>query len=451
MNWRKPLIYTLLYTSGSKIPKYLKQIRKYEYLSQEDIRKLTNEKLEKLLIHAYNNVPYYHKILKKCGVVADSKVELKNFCNIPPLTKKIIKTEGENLYSADYKSRKSFINTSGGSTGEPISFIQDKEYRDWNYSNKIYYKTFAGQHIGNKEFRLWGSERDLLEGRDKLSAIIINWLYNRTNLNAFKMTEKDMCRFVDAINRERPKWIEAYVQPMYELARYIKKNNLRIHSPNGVLTLAGTLYPEIKDLIEEVFRCKTFNRYGTREVGDVACSCEKQEGLHLSAWNSYIEILDDKMAPTQPGDVGKVYVTTLNNYSMPLIRYDIGDTAIAAEKGQCSCGRGAPLIKSITGRHMEVFKTRDGTIVPAEFFIHFVGVVYNEGYIEKFQVLQEDYDYIVIKAVVKDRQKFEECKPNLVDSIKKVMGQDCKIEFKVVDEIQPTESGKYLYTISNVK
>ena len=54
------------------------------------------------------------------------------------------------------------------------------------------------------------------------------------------------------------------------------------------------------------------------------------------------------------------------------------------------------LIEKVIGRHMEVFKTKDGTIVPAEFFIHFVGVVYNKGYIDKFQLIQEDYDRIII-------------------------------------------------------
>ena len=163
-----------------------------------------------------------------------------------------------------------------------------------------------------------------------------------------------------------------------------------------------------------------------------------------------MEILDESLRPCPPGRMGNVYVTALDNLSMPLIRYGIGDMAIPAKTPKCSCGRGAPLIETVVGRHIEVFKTRDGKVVPGEFFIHFVGVVYNKGVVKKFQVIQKSYDYILIKAVLLDNQKFAETIPALVGSIRKVMGQDCKVEFEYVDDIPPTKSGKYLYTISEL-
>ena len=451
MGWRKPVIYALLYASGSKISQHLKIIKQLEFAGPEQIQELTNRKLEQILLHAYKNVPYYRKLLPECGAVRDSKVILENFSRIPVLTKEIIGAQGKDLYSSDYKSRRPYENTSGGSTGEPVRFVQDKEYDDWNIATKIYYKTLGGQEIGDKELRLWGSERDLLEGKEKFSVKFKYWIYNRSELNAFKMTEEDMAVYVNKINKAKPAWIETYVQAMHEFAKFIKDYKLEIHSPKGILTSAGTLYPEIKDLIEEVFRCKTFDRYGSREVGSVACGCKMQEGLHLSFWNNYIEILTDQMCTAGPGEIGKIYVTTLNNYSMPLIRYSIGDMAITGQNQKCSCGRTTPLIEKVIGRHMEVFKTKRGKIIPAEFFIHFIGVVHNKNYIKKFQVIQKDYDYIVIKAVVLDVRKFNESKNNIINSIKTVMGQDCKVDFEFVDEIPSTKSGKYLYTICEVK
>jgi phenylacetate-CoA ligase len=206
----------------------------------------------------------------------------------------------------------------------------------------------------------------------------------------------------------------------------------------------------MQELIGNVFQCRVFNRYGSREVGSIACSCEKNEGLHVSVWNNYLEILDDNFRAVGPGGIGRIYVTNLNNYSMPLIRYQIGDIGIAAENHECSCGRKTPLIKGVMGRHMEVFKTKNGKIIPAEFFIHFIGVVYNEGYIRKFQVVQKSYEQIVIRAVIGDMQKFNESKEKLVNSIKKVMGPDCRVDFEIVDEIQAYDSGKYLYTVSEL-
>ena len=450
MNWRKPIVHCLLYASGSKIPQRLRSCQKYERMGRGELKQLIDNKLRDLLVYAYHNVPYYNEILKQAGAVDDEGIRLERFTDIPVLTKSIIRQQGENLYSKEHKKRRSYKNTSGGSTGEPVTIIQDKYYSDWNIANTIYYKSFGGQDIGEKEFRLWGSERDLMD-REKLAVRLKNWLFNRTELNAFKMSKEDMVKYANKINGDRPKWIESYVQAVAEFARFIRENNLTIASPRGVLTSAGTLYPDMRELIGSVFKCRVFNRYGSREVGSIACSCEKNEGLHVSVWNNYLEILDDDLRPVKPGGIGKIFVTNLNNYSMPLIRYQIGDIGVTAENPECSCGRKTPLIKGVVGRHMEVFKTKDGKIIPAEFFIHFIGVVYNEGYIRKFQVTQKDYDRIVIKAVVANLQKFNESKEKLVNSIKKVMGQDCRVDFELVDEISSSGSGKYMYTVSEIE
>jgi phenylacetate-CoA ligase len=423
MNWRKPIVEGLLLISGSHIIKYLHQIEELEKQPPEFLKKYQENKLKKILLYAQDNVPYYHKI---------------NFNKLPILTKEIIRKQGKNLYSKDYKKRGFYNNSSGGSTGEPVKFIQDKEYYYWNVANKLFYKkSFGGQDVGDKELRLWGSERDLLKGKEKLSTKLKLFLYNRKELNSFRMSKDDMKRFVKIWNNYKPRWIEAYVQSIYEFAKFIKKNNINIESPkNGILTSAGTLYPDMKKTIQDVFKCPVFNRYGSREVGDMACGTNK---LYLSVWNHYLEILDKNL---QPCKRGKIYVTTLNNYSMPLIRYDIGDIGVQGKWNW---------IEKVEGREMSVFKTKEGKVIPAEFFIHFVGVVYNNGSIDKFQVIQKDYDSILIKIVVKDLEQFKSDKQKIESAIKLEMGKECKIKWEFVKEIEPLKSGKFLYTISEVE
>ena len=136
---------------------------------------------------------------------------------------------------------------------------------------------------------------------------------------------------------------------------------------------------------------------------------------------------------------------------MPLIRYQIGDMGVPAKNAQCSCGRGLPLIEKVVGRQMDVFKTKEGKIIPAEYLIHFIGVVYNKDFISKFQAVQKDYDFIVIRLVLRDKAKFNLYKKRIIDSIKGIMGPGCKIEFEFVDYIEPTKSGKYLYTRRDIE
>lgn len=451
LNWRKPVIKLLLNISGSNIVKYLELINKMQYEYPEKILKYQESKLKAILLHAYKNVPYYTKAFTNIGLFNNNNiVQLEKFYKIPVLTKNMIRINFEELISEDLKKRKWYYNTSGGSTGEPVRFIQDKEYQDWDIASTIFIKTFGNQDIGDKEIRLWGSERDILEGQERLSVRIRNWLYNRTEFNAFRMSEKDMFGFVERWNKIKPTWIEAYAQSMYEFARFIKEKRLEIYTPKGILTSAGTLYEKMRSLIEDVFNCRVFNRYGSRECGNMAFSCDKSNLLHINSWNHYIEILNNNLEYSKPGEYGKMYVTNLNNYSMPLIRYDIGDIAEPGTIKECACKRSIPILGKIEGREMAVFKTTSGNIVPGEFFIHFIGVVFNKGYISKFQVIQKRIDLIIIKVIITNKALFEKSRKTIEQSIKKVMGNTCEIKWEFVDEIKPLKSGKFMYTYSEI-
>jgi phenylacetate-CoA ligase len=430
--------------------RHLSLMKEYEYKHISECRNLQKELLYNILKYSLNNVPYYMEI----GRINDIQISKDNIFNdikkFPILSKGILRTNFDDLKSETFEGDY-YKNTSGGSTGEPVIFLQDILYNEKGKGSKIFFYEWAGRKDGEKMIKLWGSERDILVGTQGIDGWIMENILNIKLLNSFRMSESDMKKYVEIIDKEKPKIIEAYVQSIYELSKFIKNNSLKVYSPKGIITSAGTLYPEYAKLIEEVFRTKVYNRYGSREVGDMACSCEKDDRLHLNIFNQYIEILDNNLEPCKPEEIGHVYVTTLDNYIMPLIRYQIGDMAIPARNEQCSCGRGLPLIEKVVGRQMDVFKTKDGRIIPGEFFIHFIGVVYNKDFISKFQVIQKDYAFVIIRLVLKDEAKFNSYKNQIVDSIRVVMGNECKVEFEFVNDIKPTKSGKYLYTISEIK
>lgn len=414
--------------------------------------KSREEYLERLLYHSYHNVPYYHQIFKEFNMVRNNKVDLSKFGEIPMLTKEIIRKHSKELTSKDYTSRRWYYNSSGGSTGEPVGFIQDNLYSRWgSATNRCYYEDIIGiDEINAKKIILWGSERDLFRVSIGTKAKISNWLRNTVFLNSFKMTERDIDQYIKIINSYKPDLIRGYTGSLYELCRYAERKSIKIYTPKILVSAAETLRDEMREKIENIFGTKLYNFYGSREVGPIAGEC-KCGLMHIFTFNQYVEILDSNNCPVEEGQEGRVIVTTLHNYSMPFIRYEIGDMAIPSKNEKCSCGRGLPLIESVVGRQMEVFRTKEGNIVPAEFFIHFIGVVYNKGIISKFQVIQEDYEQIVIKAVIKDMEKFNKYKEDIDNSIKKVMGQDCEIIWEFVDDIPKTPQGKYLYVKSLIQ
>lgn len=451
LNWRKPLIGLALILKGEPAFRHLRYLRSVENCSQDELLRIQDEKLIGLLRHAYENIPYYKMVLSKAGVVKGRTVDLDQFGSIPILTKQTVIREGAALFSSDRATRNSFCNSTGGSTGEPVEFLQDKEYEAWSFASRFLFDLWGGKDIGEREILLWGSERDVLGSSEKLLTRLRRWGFNMLILNSFLMTDEQMGKYIELWNKFKPKQVWAYTSSILEFARYANRRGMHIHTPNSIICAAETLTEDVRKVIENTFLCPALNQYGSREAGAIACECLKKEGLHVFSLNNKVEILNDNLEPCRPGQIGKVYITTLNNYSMPLIRYDIGDMAMVAENTKCSCGRGWPLIANVVGRHIETFKTRDGRVVPGQFFIHFIGVVYNKGYVKKFQVVQKDYDHVVVRMVVADSSKLADFKVAVTGSIRKVMGEQCSVDFECVADIPPAASGKYLYTISEIK
>ncbi|NEO66467.1 MAG: phenylacetate--CoA ligase family protein, partial [Moorea sp. SIO4G2] len=109
---------------------------------------------------------------------------------------------------------------------------------------------------------------------------------------------------------------------------------------------------------ESVFKCQVFNRYGSREVGDIACELPGKEGLWAAPWGSYIEIVYENNNPLPTGVEGNILITNLTNYAMPLIRYKIGDrgTLLVNEPSR-------QIFKEVSGRSTDMFKRQDGTLL----------------------------------------------------------------------------------------
>ncbi|CAM4411253.1 phenylacetate--CoA ligase family protein [Paenibacillus tarimensis] len=426
------------------------QLKKVEQLDAAAMKATQDAQLTKLLEHAYAHTGYYRKLFEKHGVMAGGKIRLDRFDRLPFLTKEIMRDEFEGLKSDDLASRSWYENTSGGSTGFQAKFLQDNVYKDWAQANKVLFDEWSGRGIGDKQIRLWGSVRDLLVGKETWRTQAGRWLRNEIWLNAYNMTADRISEYVNTINRFKPVHILSYVESIYELSRYIRQKGIRVHSPRGIMTTAGVLTPEMREMIESTFNTRVFNRYGSREVGDIACECDKHEGLHISEYTHYVEIVRDDGSLAEPGEIGHIAVTQLTNYAMPLIRYRIGDMGAMSEH-RCSCGRPQRMLREVTGRESDTFYTPGGGKVHGTYFTQ---IFYPEQWIKQYQVVQEQIDEIEVKIVCEEGAVALNSRKDRLDavksSIKRAMGDTCRITFTFTDHIPATASGKYRYTISKV-
>ncbi|WP_152419326.1 phenylacetate--CoA ligase family protein [Halobiforma nitratireducens] len=398
-----------------------------------------------MLEHAAETVPYYAEVLREAGVVEGRDIHLDRFSELPLLTKAVLREQGDRLESSD-PGDGVYTNTSGGTTGEPVEFLQDSTYLAWAKGNQHLYHRFAGRELGEPWVKLWGDASDISGEDESLKDQLTDRVLNRHVLNSYRMGESDMREHVAAINDIQPADIEAYAESIHELSKFVLEEDLEVHSPNGILSTAGTLTEPMRDVIEDAFETTVLDKYGSREVGTVACECPEQEGLHVFSHTHYVEIVDDEGQPVAPGEEGKLAITPLTNYTMPLIRYEIGDMAVTAAS-DCSCELPFPVIESVTGRVTDHFVTTDGELVYPGYLRK---LLYHEPWVEKYQIQQTAANRVVYRIVVSGSEPPQETTDTIVAKTRSLLGDDTIVDFEYVDQIGASMSGKFRYTLSDV-
>jgi phenylacetate-CoA ligase len=425
-----------------------KQFSALQWDSFEKYEKRQNHKLHEILSYAIKEIPFYKNALQTDLGDIESLTAINLLSKFPILTKNNLKFDTNNLYKEI--GRNTFKNSTGGSTGRPVTIYQDSVYQTNSLAATLLMYEWAGRPLCGKLIKLWGAERDLVKGGYGLKQKINDFIGNRVTLNSFRMTAEHMQEYIKTINKCKPVCLEAYVDALYDLSEYIEKNKIEVESPGCIVSSAGVLYPHMREKIENIFRCRVYDRYGSRDAGNMAAECDRHNGLHIFGENSYLEVVDGEGNEVGVGQEGRILLTNLDNYTMPLIRYEIGDRAIKGEP--CDCGRPYPMLKSIIGREGSSFKTEGGGVVSPVFFIHMIGVMCNDGAVDKFQVIQEKMNEVTVK--IKPYEKLDvdswSQSSKIITLIKKAMGKNCSVSIVVVKDIELTPTGKHLYTICNI-
>jgi len=395
-------------------------------------------KLKALLDFANKNVPYYTKLFKKLSIFPGDIKNAEGLKKIPILTKRDIIDNFDKLLSKDINRRKVYLNSSGGSTGVNLNFYQDNFYQEKRASSVYWGNELAGWRLGEPTAYLWGIDDDRLSSqKDKLN----RFLKNEIILNTFNVSEDEMLAFYRKLLRFKVRFIIGYASSLYFFFKVLKMNGLTLPTLRSVISSAEVLYDHQRAFLEKECGIEVFDRYGSREVGLIASECSAHDGMHIYTDNVYVESV--KYAGTDTG--GEIIVTSLINYVMPFIRYRIEDIGVLDE-GACACGRNLPKVKTITGRSSSIFTTRDRKYIHGEYFTH---LFYGIKEIEKFQFVQKDEEHYILKVV--PGKGFNDSILTFVEKkIKNILG-DVDIDRKIVDSIEPSKSGKHVFTFSEMK
>jgi phenylacetate-CoA ligase len=441
---RRQAINLYEWVDGRHIMARLAELNRIQWLSREEVLAYQQDKLYRLLKYAYTFIPYYRRSFDQIGLQPDDILtDPAAFQKIPTISKTVIRDNFDDLVTTDPSRQRGLArNTTGGSTGQPLIFIQDLVFRDYVMAGVHFHLQYTGWQFGECHAYIWGTNYEVATQK-ALRTRLLDWSLNRFVTNAYALSEESMAAFVQKIRQRHPKLLVGYASALERFAKFVQAHHLDDIKFSGISSTAEVLYPSQRELIERAFGCDVLDRYGARELGGIACECLEHKGLHIGAGEVYVEVLRDGV-PVPVGEKGDIVVTNLHNYGMPFIRYRVGDIGQLSDV-VCPCGRGLPMMEVLQGRRVDMFKTKDGRAV----WGGFLSLMFDMEGVKQFQVVQKSYDKIVIR-IVKDAPLDEARLTEIVRTVHIGLGNDVSVEFEYPEEIAVERSGKYRYAISEV-
>lgn len=427
---------------------YYDDLQKSQWSTLAMMRDYQNARLRQLLSHAYHHSAFYREVMDERGLKPEDITSIADLPKLPVIDKAIVR---ENLHlgilSNNHDKSKILRVTTSGSTGEPFTIYAEKRQLEMRWAATLRSTEWTGYRFGDRQVRLWHKNlgmKPLEVLKERLDAFFVR----RKFIPAYEISEENIGTFLDDIMSYKPVLLDGYAESYNIIAQKLGKEKYEGHKPKGIMSSGQTLPPQSRDRIEKAFGCKVYDKYGAREfAGGLAYQCNKQrDNYHVVAECSIIEIVDDNGNPVQPGEMGRVVVTELNNYACPLIRYALGDFAIAIDpETQCECGRGLPLMGPIQGRIQATIVGANGELIPGTFFARlFADYDYA---IRQFQVVQQELGKVTLK-VVKANRYTDAVLEKVQYEIKKHMGEQLVVDIEFVDVIPLGRTGKRHHSVS---
>lgn len=323
----------------------LRAIRRFERLTDKAQRQEQQLRLQRLLQHAFDTVPYYRHQFKRAGF-QPGDATLDRPLSLPALTRENVRIASKSLVSTAFSQEKLRIAASSGTAGVPIRFHRDAEAVRNKVALKLKLDEWAGYNPGDSTMMFWGENSSI--SRES------NWRWRAYEGIYMRQTPPPpgtvglhvLERWRWRYEKQRPKTLYGRATVIAAFAAFLQERGVR-HRPRTVITTAEVLNDDSRKLIASVFGSSPFNHYGNREAGMMAAECSEHEGMHFHPWGSHVEF--DAIGDSAEGPVYRLLVTDLLNYGQPFIRYDTGDCVTLTEQS-CSCGRWFPLVRQIIGR-----------------------------------------------------------------------------------------------------
>lgn len=419
------------------------QLGESQWWPAKVLRKSQLEQLRRLLTHAFATVPFYRERFAKAGLDPASTELACAFESLPLLKRTELQSSADALASRALPPGHGQIieHQTSGSTGRPVKtrstavtqfFWNAVTLRDHIWHSRDLTGKLAAIRTAVQDGRAdgWGPSTDMVYATGPSVSL---------NIRANTLTQMKW------LSQEDPDYLLSHPSNILALAKLAMADGIKVPSLKEVRTFGETVTSELRDACRQAWGVKVVDAYSAQETGYIALQCPSSEAYHIQSESVLVEILDEKGRPCGPGQTGRVVITTLNNFAMPLIRYEILDYAEAGSP--CACGRGLPVINRVLGRARNMVTLPDGTehwpSFPAEKWASFAPVA-------QIQLVQKSLEEITARTVA-SRPLGPEEEKNLAAAFQESLGYKFRITFEYLGEIPRSANFKYEDFVSEVR
>jgi phenylacetate-CoA ligase len=425
----------------SGVRERLDWLRANQQRTPVEIDRLQFEKLQAVVRHAYLNVPYYREVMDLRGMrELESPEDLRK---LPVLTRDSLIRRQDALLSRTADRATLQRNFSSGSTGRRAEFQQDLDFRLWMRAHQLRtYEWCADWRLGDPFILLWGSEIywSFKQWQDRLD----NLLSNRREFNTFRLSPELVRSVLDSLTRFKPVLVSTYSNAMHLIAKEAARQSLQIPGLRAVQGTSEPLPPMLRETMQQTFGCEIYDKYGMRETNIVSHESPDHTGMLIQSENVYVEFLDDQDQPCPPGTQGRVVVTTLNNFAMPLIRYQTSD--LASFVGPPIGKFPYPRMSHVAGRIQDVIITPSGDHVDAYLFSY---LIMRFPEVSWFQVVQHELESLQIRVYAPGGLR-SDTSQRIVERIHHHTGFPFQIQFESLSSMPESQTGKFRLCVSAI-
>lgn len=415
----------------------LRALRRNTWLPTSELEKKQLKALRKILKYAYENVAFYHHRFNAAKIKPEDIQSIEDMQKLPILTKRDVQRNLDSMVSKNIRMEMCKKETTSGTTGTPLTFIAEKRASDIMSANKLRHQVENGSRLFRDKYVLLLPVRGFSRERTYLGGFLARLgLLRRRLMDAQEPIEDVM----EKLLHFGPDVIDSMPSFFLLLMKEMEKGRQEFR-PRRIFASGELLDARSRAFINSTFKVDVIDVYGCTEAGNIAWECSEHIGYHTNIDLIVPEFVKDD-AHVAVGEAGKIVLTPLWNFAMPLIRYDIGDVGRQSSE-RCPCGRGLPLMEIIEGRYEDFIVLPSGRMIsPYVTSRYFENV---EG-IYEYKIIQQARNKINIQLVLREKHN-KSIFLRLEDTFKKELGEDMTISIEAVDSLP--KNGKLRHVVSN--